>query len=72
MAEISRFSTVILSRSGAVAHVILNRPRYLNAYSVAMRDDLEEVFSALQDDPEVRVVILRGAGRAFCSGADLS
>jgi enoyl-CoA hydratase/carnithine racemase len=37
-----------------------------------MRDDLEEVFSALQDDPEVRVVILRGAGRAFCSGADLS
>ncbi|MCJ7604660.1 MAG: enoyl-CoA hydratase/isomerase family protein, partial [Dehalococcoidales bacterium] len=45
----------------------------LNAYSVQMRDDLYEVLGAIRDDPNVAVVILKGAGeKAFCAGADLS
>lgn len=65
--------TVIYEKKGHVAYVTLNRPRSLNAYSVAMRDDLFEVLSAIRVDDEVRVVVFKGAGdKAFCAGADLS
>jgi enoyl-CoA hydratase/carnithine racemase len=68
----SGFDTVIYEKERHVARVTLNRPEVLNAYSLGMRDDLYEVLSAVRDDDEVRVVILRGAGpKAFCSGADL-
>ena len=65
--------TVLYSKSGAVAHLTLNRPRRLNAYNVAMRDELYVLLEAVRDDPDVRAVVLSGAGeRAFCAGADLS
>ena len=66
------FSTVLFEVEEQVAWVTLNRPEVLNAYSVQMRDDLAEVFSAVRDDDEIRVLVLRGAGRAFCAGADLT
>jgi enoyl-CoA hydratase/carnithine racemase len=66
------FETVLFEQEDGIARVTLNRPDRLNAYSVQMRDDLFQVFSALRDDPDVRVVVLRGAGRAYCAGADLS
>lgn len=51
----------------------LNRPQVLNAINMRMRDELWEVTHAVRDDPEVRVVIFRGAGeRAFSSGADVA
>ena len=51
----------------------LNRPQALNAYSVRMRDDLYQVLSAVKDDDEIRVAIVRGASdKAFCAGADLT
>jgi enoyl-CoA hydratase/carnithine racemase len=56
---------------GQVATITLNRPECLNAYDVAMRDALDAALAAATDDPGVRVVVLRGAGRAFCSGGDL-
>lgn len=59
------------SPHGAVAWITLNRPAVLNAYDVAMRDGLYEALLAVRDDPEVRVAILRGKGRAFCTGGDL-
>jgi enoyl-CoA hydratase len=69
----SDFDTVLYEKKGALATVILNRPRVLNAFSVKMRDDLYEVLSAIKADDEVRAVIVRGAGeKAFCAGADLS
>jgi enoyl-CoA hydratase/carnithine racemase len=68
----SPFSTVIYEVEGSVARITLNRPNALNAYNTAMRDDLTEVLSALRDDPDVRVLVLGGAGRAFCAGADLT
>jgi enoyl-CoA hydratase len=67
------FETVIFEKKDDVAHVTLNRPRVLNAFSVKMRDDLYEVLSAIKIDDEVKAVIVKGAGeKAFCAGADLS
>jgi enoyl-CoA hydratase/carnithine racemase len=69
----SAFETLIYEKEGALALVTLNRPRYLNAYNVQMRDDLFEALNAVRDDDEVRVALITGAGeKAFCAGADLS
>jgi len=59
-------------RCGSVAVVTLNRPEVLNAYNVAMRDALYECLLAVRDDPDVRVMVLRGNGRAFSTGGDIS
>jgi enoyl-CoA hydratase len=67
------FETIIYAKQDNVAHVTLNRPKALNAYSIQMRDDLYEVLGAIRDDPEVRVTVLKGSGeKAFCAGADLT
>ncbi len=69
----SAFETLIYEKEGAIAYVTLNRPQFLNAYNMQMRDDLSEALSAIRDDDEVRVVLLQGAGeKAFCAGADLT
>jgi enoyl-CoA hydratase len=56
---------------GPVRRLTLNRPASLNALSGELMDALDEAFAAAADDDEVRVVILRGTGRAFCAGYDL-
>ena len=56
---------------GAVATLTLNRPEALNALSDAMLAELKAAFTALAEDRTARVVILRGAGKAFCAGHDL-
>jgi len=66
------FRTITFSRRGAVATITLNRPEVLNAYDVEMRDDLFSVFGAVADDPTVGALVLRGRGRAFSSGGDLT
>jgi enoyl-CoA hydratase/carnithine racemase len=63
---------VLYDKDGAVAILSLNRPDVLNAYNVAMRDALFEALQAAVDDPEVRAVVLRGNGPAFCTGGDVS
>jgi enoyl-CoA hydratase len=66
------FETVIYEKQDAIAHVTLNRPQALNAFSVQMRDDLFEVLSAVKADDEIRAVVFKGTGdKAFCAGADL-
>ena len=55
-----------------VATITLNRPDKLNAFTRRMRDGLIDAFGRADADDEVRVVIVTGAGRAFCAGADLS
>jgi enoyl-CoA hydratase/carnithine racemase len=70
---VSTFEVIIYEKQDGVAYITLNRPKALNAYSVKMRDELYEALGAIKDDPEVRVVILKGAGeKAFCAGADLT
>jgi 2-(1,2-epoxy-1,2-dihydrophenyl)acetyl-CoA isomerase len=66
-----RYETVLLYRTGAAATIVLNRPDRMNAWSTALSRDLLEVLRELASDDEVRAVMLTGAGRAFCSGADL-
>lgn len=55
-----------------IATITLNRPEQLNAFTRRMRDELIAAFGQADEDDEVRVVIVTGAGRAFCAGADLS
>jgi 2-(1,2-epoxy-1,2-dihydrophenyl)acetyl-CoA isomerase len=63
--------TVNLLRSGPAAKVELNRPDTLNAWNKQFGIDLGAAISAVEQDPEVRAVLITGAGRAFSSGADL-
>jgi enoyl-CoA hydratase/carnithine racemase len=66
------YETVDFDTTGGVARITLNRPHVLNAYNVQMRDELFEIFSAVRDDDEIWALVVRGAGRAFCAGADLT
>ena len=54
-----------------VAVVTLQRPERLNALSIDLAVELDEVLRSVGDDNDVRMVVLTGAGRAFCSGLDL-
>jgi len=54
-----------------VATITLNRPDRLNALTFAVYDELRRTFRALADEPGVRVVIITGNGKAFCSGGDV-
>ena len=65
----SGFPTVIYEKRDTIAYVTLNRPQFLNAYNIQMRDDLYQVLGGIRDDSEVRVAILKGTGeKAFCAG----
>jgi enoyl-CoA hydratase/carnithine racemase len=65
------FQTIVFERDGPVASITLDRPKVLNAYNTEMRDDLHAVLSTIRVDRSVRAVVLRGNGRAFCSGGDI-
>ncbi|MDA1188165.1 MAG: enoyl-CoA hydratase/isomerase family protein [Chloroflexi bacterium] len=67
------FETVRYEKKGNVAYIELHRPEVINVLNVQMRDELFEVLEAVRDDPDVRVLVLSGAGdRGFCAGADLT
>lgn len=61
---------IVLSGSGPVRTLMLNRPEQLNAVNHSLHRALGGVWTQLREDREVRVVILTGAGRAFCAGGD--
>ena len=62
---------LLVSAQGPIEIVSLNRPAALNALSAALVTELSAYVEALKDRPSVRVVILRGEGRAFCAGLDI-
>ena len=66
------YETILYERDGAVATITLNRPERLNTIVPPMPDELEQAVIAANHDRAVRVIILRGAGRAFCAGFDFS
>jgi enoyl-CoA hydratase/carnithine racemase len=68
----STFETLLYSVEEGVATVTLNRPEKLNAFNTQMMKDMIAAFDATDADDAVRCVIVTGAGRAFCAGADLS
>ena len=65
------YETINYEVDDSAAVITLNRPEVLNAQNEAMKDELADAFRAADADPDVRVVVLRGAGRAFSSGHDL-
>jgi enoyl-CoA hydratase/carnithine racemase len=64
-------SEVLFEKEGGVALLTLNRPERLNAISGGMLSQLSEKLIECDRDPEVRAIVLTGAGRGFCSGLDL-
>jgi enoyl-CoA hydratase/carnithine racemase len=64
--------TMLIDKSEGVMTVTLNRPDRLNAFNMPMADDWFRVLDDIDSDDDVRAVIVTGAGRGFCAGADLS
>lgn len=66
------FETITYEVSEQILTITLNRPDKLNAFNATMMRELIEAFDAADADDDVRAIIVTGAGRAFCAGADLS
>jgi 2-(1,2-epoxy-1,2-dihydrophenyl)acetyl-CoA isomerase len=66
------YERVLVEIAGGIATLTLNRPEKLNAFDTASCDDLIEALRMVAGSDAVRVIVLTGAGRAFCAGADLS
>src|SRR5438874_6679759 len=62
---------LLFERRGAVAWVTLNRPEVRNALTPDMRNRLIEVIEEVGADPELRCMVITGAGEGFCTGADI-
>lgn len=63
---------VLETRNDGIVHLVLNRPEKLNALSAQLSTALDEALTRIAADDSARVVVLSGAGRAFCSGGDLA
>ena len=63
--------TIVYSSTDGIAEIRLNRPQRLNAVTQQLYDELNDALGLAESDPDVRVVVLSGEGRAFCVGADL-
>jgi 2-(1,2-epoxy-1,2-dihydrophenyl)acetyl-CoA isomerase len=64
--------SILIERDGPIAIVSFNRPESLNAIEASIRAELRSAIKEVNDDENLRVVILTGVGRAFCAGADLT
>ena len=65
------YKCLIYEVKDAIATLTLNRPERLNALGDTLRDDLQDAVTRASDDPDVRVMIVTGAGKGFCSGGDV-
>ncbi len=71
MADVQE-QTVVATRRGRIGHLLLNRPKALNALDIGMIRGLADALDAWRDDPAVHAVVIEGAGgRAFCAGGDI-
>ncbi len=64
--------TVLYEARGAVALITLNRPQSLNSFTRAMHQELWDAFDRIEADKSIRALVITGAGRGFCAGADLA
>jgi len=66
------YETVIVEVSQFVGRVTLNRPEQFNTFSTTLGREFDAALKQMEDDPDVRVVVVTGAGKAFCAGIDIS
>jgi 2-(1,2-epoxy-1,2-dihydrophenyl)acetyl-CoA isomerase len=66
------FETILLERGGGIARLVLNRPEKLNAFNVLMHREVAAALDAVEADESLRVLLVTGRGRGFCSGQDLA
>ena len=66
------YQTIILEKKDSITTITLNRPEKLNALNPQMMAELLDAFRSVNQDDETMVLVITGAGRGFCSGADLS
>ena len=71
MATMTSTDLVLAERRGPVLVLTLNRPERLNAWTAEIEERYFELPRAAEDDPEVRAIVVTGAGRGFCAGADM-
>jgi enoyl-CoA hydratase/carnithine racemase len=67
----ANFQQIIYTQNEAIATITLNRPDRLNAWTPVMTDEIHQALTLAANDNQVRVIIITGAGRAFCAGADM-
>ncbi len=67
-----QFTNILYDKRDGTAIVTLNRPDRLNAWTPAMANELQQAMETARDDADVRSIILTGAGRGFCAGADMA
>ncbi len=65
------FENITFTVEAGIARLTLNRPDKLNSFTGAMHAELRTALDAVQADQSIRVLVLTGAGRAFCAGQDL-
>ena len=70
MSAQSSYETILYAAAGPVAKITLNRPERLNTIVPPMPDEVEDAVARATRDEQVKVIVLRGAGRAFCAGYD--
>ncbi|MGB2358598.1 MAG: crotonase/enoyl-CoA hydratase family protein [Porticoccaceae bacterium] len=66
------YNTIQYSVEDGILTLMLNRPEQMNAFTLEMSDELAAAFNRASDDDDVRVVVVTGAGKAFCAGMDLN
>jgi enoyl-CoA hydratase/carnithine racemase len=66
------YETIIVGQKEHIGIITLNRPEQLNAFSSQLAHDLNSALRELDQDPQIRAVIIKGAGRAFCAGIDVN
>jgi enoyl-CoA hydratase/carnithine racemase len=69
--HVNNYQTIKIEKQGQVDWLTLNRPEALNAIDTPMVTELRDYFEGLREDKHTRIVVMRGAGRAFCAGLDI-
>jgi enoyl-CoA hydratase/carnithine racemase len=67
----THYKTIKIDKQGQVDWLTLNRPEALNSIDTPMVTELRDYFESLREDRDTRIVVMRGAGRAFCAGLDI-
>jgi len=69
--DAEKYKTLLVEKTNGVLKVSFNRPEMRNALDMDMRAELKQLLAAVSEDPQIRVLILTGSGKAFCAGGDI-